>query len=268
MPVLAQITGAVALTALLVGPWWSRIPQPLPASAPAAAQQPMAVFPKSAAQIRPAPPESALRPAHLNLDVQHAFGKAGLSVTIDGEKVLDTTLEGSAKRFKVFGKRAARGFTRTLDLAPGVRVVSVRVRSTSDRFDQARVERFDLESAAVATLRVSADKSGLSVVAERPALQAGQPAPSARGAAPAAAPVLAASQSAALTSASASGTDAAGVMEVLQSLRSMLIAIAGFIASAATGFLVQEFLRSRRGLLFDGTAPLKGPSPASRLRPE
>ena len=36
----------------------------------------------------------------------------------------------------------------------------------------------------------------------------------------------------------------------------MLIAIAGFIASAATGFVVQEFLRRKRGLLFEETAPV------------
>ena len=27
LPLIAQITGAVALTALLVGPWWSRFPE-------------------------------------------------------------------------------------------------------------------------------------------------------------------------------------------------------------------------------------------------
>jgi hypothetical protein len=40
------------------------------------------------------------------------------------------------------------------------------------------------------------------------------------------------------------------VVELVHSLRSMLIAVAGFVASAATGFVVQEFLRRRRDLLF------------------
>jgi hypothetical protein len=38
-------------------------------------------------------------------------------------------------------------------------------------------------------------------------------------------------------------------------VRSVLIAIAGFVASAATGFVVQEYLRARRGLLFAGGEP-------------
>ena len=40
------------------------------------------------------------------------------------------------------------------------------------------------------------------------------------------------------------------MVDLLQSVRSILIAIAGFVASAATGFVVQEYLRTRRGLLF------------------
>ena len=77
-------------------------------------------------------------------------------------------LTGSGKRFGVFGKRAERGFTKSLNLSPGVRVVRVRVRSAADKFDHTRTERFDLDSASVAALQVTADKSGLSVVADRP----------------------------------------------------------------------------------------------------
>jgi hypothetical protein len=45
------------------------------------------------------------------------------------------------------------------------------------------------------------------------------------------------------------------VVDLLQSVRSILIAIAGFVASAATGFVVQEYLRTRRGLLFAAGQP-------------
>ena len=96
---------------------------------------------------------------------------------VDGKPVFDTTLAGSAKRFGVFGKRAEKGFTRSLNLSPGVRVVSVRLRSTADKFDQTRVERFDLDPASVAGMRIAADKSGLSVVAERPPAPERTPAP-------------------------------------------------------------------------------------------
>jgi len=53
---------------------------------------------------------------------------------------------------------------------------------------------------------------------------------------------------------------ASAVIELVQSLRSMLIAIAGFVASAATGFLVQEFLRRRRVLDFDAKPAKRRPA--------
>ncbi len=103
------------------------------------------------------------------------MGGVDLSVTVDGKTAFKSKLDGSGKRFKMFGKRSERGFTHTLDLAPGVRVVRVRVQSADDKFDQTRVERFDLGSASVAALRVTADKSGMSLVANHPAPPAAEP---------------------------------------------------------------------------------------------
>jgi hypothetical protein len=104
----------------------------------------------------------------LNLDVRHSFGSVDLSITVDGKPAFNTKLDGSGKRFKMFGKRSERGFTHTLDLDPGVRVVRVRVKSAEDKFDQTRVERFELGSASVAAIRIAADRSGMSLVADRP----------------------------------------------------------------------------------------------------
>jgi hypothetical protein len=233
MPLVAQISGAVALTALIVGPWWASVPE----QAPAAAQTVPAV---------PASPTSAAQSAHLNLDVRHGFQNVQLTIAVDGKPVLDAALEGSGKRFKVFGKRSERSYTKTLELSPGVRLVRVRVRSAADKFDQARVERFDLSAASVSGLRVAADKSGLTLVADRPA---SAPAPNVTAVssrpdssqAPRPASAVPVSQSRAAT---------ATVIEFLQSLRSMLIGIAGFVASTATAFVVQEWLRSRKSMLF------------------
>lgn len=233
LPIVAQITGAVALTALIVGPWWSRIPDRTAVPPPPLVAQP-SVSQLDAAASRPAPPKTPVRPAHLNLDVRHSFGSVDLSVMVDGRPVLKSTLEGGGKRFGMFGKRAERGFTRTLDLAPGVRVVRVRLRSASDKFDQTRVERFDLASAAVAAIRIAADKSGMSVAADRPSAAVAPPAPV--EATPAIPP-----------SPSAAPQPTGTVVALLQSLRSMLIGIAGFVASTATAFVVQEFLRRRLG---------------------
>ena len=227
-------------------------PSPVPASA--------SVAPASAVPTPALAPEE-LRPAHLNLEVRHSFANVDFSVTVDGKPAFQTTVEGSGKRFKVFGKRSERGYTKTIDLPPGVRLVRVRVLSAADKFDQTRVERFDLGSASVATLRVSADRSGLSLVAERPAgpksapVQAAVPLP-----APTVVPTAASTVPLPATAAPRSPQEANSVVDLLQSVRSILIAIAGFVASAATGFVVQEYLRTRRGLLFAGGEP--GPEQA------
>jgi hypothetical protein len=279
LPMIAQIAGAMALVAAVAMPRWTAAPArsvspspPGPAVVPTSAPAvPAAVAPAAPAPAAPAP--APVRPAHLNLDVRHSLRSVDLSVTVDGRSVLETKLAGSAKRFGVVGKRAERGFTRTLDVDPGVRIVRVRVRSAEDKFDQTRVERFDLDSASVAAMQIAADKSGLSVVADRP------PAPKVPAAPPAApAPVVSASlvpvpqqvqppvraeqTTAAQEAAQAaqSAREANALAELYQSLRSVLIAMAGFIASAATGFLVQEFLRTRKSLIFaqeGGEAPAR-----------
>ena len=225
-------------------------------TAPAAAVATPAAVPAPASEVpTPAPAAADLRPAHLNLEVRHTFKNVDFSVTVDGKPAFETTVDGSGKRFKVFGKRSERGYTKTLDLPPGVRVVRVRVLSAEDKFDQTRVERFDLGSASVATLRVSADRSGLSLVAERPPaprpapVQAAVPLP-----APTVVPTAASTVPVPATAAPRPPQEANTVVDLLQSVRSILIAIAGFVASAATGFVVQEYLRTRRGTLFAGGA--------------
>ena len=291
MPLVAQVTGAVALTALIVGPWWASAPDAIPAptetaaASPAAPVAPPVTAAPAAATSTPVAPAStptpapavAQSPAHLNLDVRHSFGSVHFSVTVDGKPALKTKLEGSGKRFGVFGKRSERGYTRTLDLTPGVHLVRVRVLSADDKFDQTRVERFDLGPSAVASMRISADKSGLTMVAERP--PAPSPAPEHAAAAPVAvppvvavpgsgpgpvpAPVQAANAEVPQGATAASRQDVNAVADLLQSVRSMLIAIAGFVASAATGFVVQEYLRARRGMIF---TPAGAPAPAGDRR--
>jgi hypothetical protein len=280
MPLVAQITGAVALTALIVGPWWSQIPEspaPLQSTStphllPVPLPGPIAPSP---ALIRLDAAGSAAgsdaRPAHLNLDVRHTFGEVDLAVTVDGKTALTNQLDGGGKRFKMFGKRAERGFTHTLDLTPGVHVVRVRLRSPDGEFDQTRVERFDLGSASVAALQVTADKSGMHLVANHPPpppkqqpiappVQATTAVP-----APVTPPVAASAVPIAQATEARTSPAESAVVELVHSLRSMLIAIAGFVASAATGFVVQEFLRRRKGLLF-AEAQAEVPSSMERRR--
>ena len=240
LPLMAQISGAALLLAAVAMPNWSSVAPPSdPTVAPVANAPATAITPPGLTSTPP--PAVPSRPAHLNLDVRHTFRSVDLSVTVDGRRELDTKIEGTAKKFGVFGKRGEKGFTATLDLEPGARVVRVRVRSTADKFDQTRVERFDLGSASVASLRIVAEKSGLSVFADRPPA----PAPQVAGLVPPTspgAPVVHAAPAAMQQQLSAAA-------ELYQVLRQSLIAIAGFVASAATGYLVQEFLRSRKGFL-------------------
>jgi hypothetical protein len=272
LPLIAQITAAIALMAAVTMPRWADVrPVPDPASL-ALPSQPAAASPAPLPRGVAPVPAVVPRPAHLNLDVRHNFRSVDLSVTVDGKPALETKLAGSAKRFGVIGKRAERGFTRTFDVAPGVHLVRVRVRSAADKFDQTRVERFELDSAAVASMRIAADKSGLSVAADRPpvagAPPAAQPAPAAALATAVPVPQpqqpQVPTQAAQMAQAAQAAQEASALAELYQSLRSILIAIAGFIASAATGFVVQEFMRSRRELIF--ATENAGASPADRRR--
>jgi hypothetical protein len=252
MPLVAQITGAVALTALIMGPWWSRVPSALPPKTPSAIQASFVNQP-SAAQATPT------RPAHLNLDVRHSLGDVDLAVTVDGKRALASKLEGSGKRFKFVGKRAERGYTRSLELEPGVRIVQVRMHSASDKFDQTRTERFELGPSAVASMRITADRSGLVVVAQQPSTAtAVDAAPASASRSLTAVPAKAAPVAAAALQVT---QQADALANLVKSIRSMLIAIAGFVASAATGFIVQEFLRSKKNLVFANERRRRGDTP-------
>jgi hypothetical protein len=251
LPLIAQIAGASALVAAVAMPRLAEVPQPPPILQATPTVPPASTVP-AASTVAPAPvvPAPRPRPAHLNLDVRHSFQSVDLSIAVDGRQVLDTTLAGNRKRFGVVGKRAEKSFTKTLDLSPGVRLVRVRVRSEDNKFDQTRVERFDLDSSAVAGMRIAADKSGLSIVAERPAAPEPPVAPRAAQAVQAAQVTQAAAVQIAQAGQVAQAVqEASALAELYQALRNILIAVAGVVASAATGVFVQEFLKSRKSLM-------------------
>ena len=231
LPLLAQICGVAALLAAVAMPNLADAPAPYVAAV-AAAKEPAPEAPSQAL-----PPRSA----HLNLDVRHNFKSVTVTVTIDDERAFDARLEGSGKKFGVFGKREERGHTRTFDLEPGVRVVRVRVHSAADKFDQTRVERFELGPAAVASLRLVVEKAGLAVFADRPPIVQ-PPTPAPRQAALLPVPSV--------PDAPSHPPAPRGVIaELYLTMRSVLIAVAGFVATTAAGFVVQEFLISRKRLL-------------------
>lgn len=254
---VAQLTAAIALIAAVTMPGWSEVS----GTAPAAPATP-AVPSSPATSVTPPPPAAVpadTRPAHLNLDVRHRFRHVDLTVTVDGKRALDTRLEGNGKKFGVFGGRGERQFTRTLDLRPGDRVVTVRLRSTDEKFDHTRAERFELNAAAVATMRIGVDKNGLDVMTDRPPVAAAPPVlPVTASTLPLAPNAPAATASPA--SASAAPAQGGMVVELYQTLRRLLIALAGFIASVAAAYLLEEFLKSRH-VSFAAAAP---PAPPHR----
>jgi hypothetical protein len=249
LPLIAQITGGVALMAALTMPAFQDVAPEGPASAPVAPGAPGAPVAPGAPDA-PATPAVPDRPAHLNLDFRHSFGSVDLSLSVDNKRVLDTKLEGAGRKFGVFGKRGERSFTRSIELAPGARVVRIRVKSEKDDFDHTRVERFDLGSAAVAAMRITVDKTGLDVMTDRP------PAPPVALAAPTPAPPT--SAAVATTAATAAAvTQSSALAELYHTLRQLLIALAGFIASVASGFLFEEYMKSRN------LSPFKEPAPGT-----
>ena len=233
LPLIAQFAGVAALMAAVAMPTMADDPETN--EPPPAASEPVVEERQPNEGTVPTP----VRPAHLNLDVRHNFKLVALTVTIDNAPALDVKIDGSGKRFGMFGKREERLFTKTLDLDPGVRVVRVRVRSTADKFDQTRVERFELGPASVASLRLVVEKSGLAVFADRP--------PVVLTAASALRQAAAIPTPRALTASAARPPSV--LVEIYQMLRSLLIAMAGFVATTAAGYVVQEFLISRKRLL-------------------
>jgi hypothetical protein len=235
LPLLAQMAGVAALLAAVAMPKLSDPTPPPPVVVVTEAVAP-------ADEPEPTPPPEPQRPAHLNLDVRHTFKSVNLTVTIDDKRELDTKLDGNGKKFGVFGQREERGYTRTFDLEPGIRVVRVRVHSPSDKFDQTRVERFELGSASVASLRLAVEKSGMSVFADRPPIvQAWRPAPQPRRASMMAVP--------AAPMAPPNEQPSGVLVELYRTLRSVLIAVAGFIATTAAAFVIEGFLNTRKRLL-------------------
>lgn len=259
LPLIAQITGAFALIAAVTMPQWT-VGDPPAIGLPLAVETPAALAAPVAAEV-PVPATAPARPAHLNLDLRHNFRSVDLTVTVDSKRVLDTKLEGAGKKFGVFGRRAERSYTRTLDLQPGARVVRLHIKNAEEKFEHTRVERFDLGPASVATMRIDIEKSGLSVIADRPVTPAPAPgaAPPAESApttatAAAAPPALHPAQASQAAQAAAQATqeaqEASALAALYQSLRSILITLAGLIGSTATAFVVQEFLKQRKVVHF------------------
>ena len=151
--------------------------------------------------------------ATLNLVCRHNLGAADLSVYIDGKLSYKGQISGSAKkRFGIFEKRVKGAFSKSLAVPYGEHIVQVHLRSAADGFDQTKRCGVNLLPGKEATLLIATQRSGMSLVYQGP-------------------PVAPAKDA---------GSDYSG------SVRSVLVTVFGSAVSAAIGFIVQEFLRSRK----------------------
>ncbi len=149
----------------------------------------------------------------LNIVCRHDLRSGRIAVVLDGESIYSGKLSGvERRRFGVLDKRVEGLFSKTLTVPSGEHVLTVNVSSDADGYDQTRQAEVNFSSGRVATLRVTAQRGSLSLAYQGPA-----------------------------PTAASSGTP-----DYIRPIRSILFTAAGSVASAAIGFMVQEFLKSRK----------------------
>ena len=150
--------------------------------------------------------------ATLNLICRHDLRSADISVSIDGRTIYTDHISASPKKlFAILGKREET-FSKSLTVPPGEHVVQVHLSSATDGFDQTKQRELNLRPGTETTLRIDAHRNGMSLVYPGPAT---------------------------------SPTNNLG-SAFPDSLRSILVTLLGSAVSAAIGFVVQDFLRSRK----------------------
>lgn len=152
--------------------------------------------------------------ATLTVAGHHGFRRAEVSISIDGD--LKSTYEVSGSQKKRFGflPKVDGNFSHSLRVSPGEHTVKVRFHSLTDSTDITRQCRVTVEPRTESTVFVNADRGLLSLAFAGPAPRTkADPAPS------------------------------SGYATMLQSV---FMAIAGSALSATVGFVVQDFLKSRK----------------------
>jgi len=203
-----NITGPADEATTEPQPWWRRLVHRIP---------PKAWFAIAAAILALAGlvfyPAASRTPATLNVILRHNFRSAELSVLIDGRVAFTQQVSGSVKkRFGILDKRAEGEFSKTLSVSAGEHVVQIHVRSAAEGVDQTKQVGVNLLPKSDATVAISAQRSGMSVSYQGPPV----------------APVQ---------------DNANGLYSTV---RSIALTIFGSAVSATIGFMVQEFLRSKK----------------------
>ena len=149
----------------------------------------------------------------LNLVCRHSFQSADLTVSVDGKVAYSDQSSGTVKkRFGFLDKKVEGTLSKALSMPLGKHTVRVSLKSTSDQFDQTRQIAVNLVSGRESTVTITAQRGDLLLAYDGAPLVAG------------------------VESASAGSS----------AIWSVLMTVMGAVASAAIGFMVQEFLRSRK----------------------
>lgn len=148
----------------------------------------------------------------LNLICHHNFQNGEITVFVDGNPSYTNHISGTLKkRFGVFGKRFEGTFSASLAVSSGEHSIQVHVISASDRFDQTKTCEINAERGKDGALVIDAQRAEMSLAYEG----------------------------------AATTTKALG-SSIADTLHSILITLGGSAASAAIGFFVQDFLRSKK----------------------
>lgn len=156
--------------------------------------------------------------ATLTVAGHHGFRRAEVLIFVDGDKEAKFEVSGSAKkRFGVLQKTEG-SFSRSLRVGPGAHTVRVEFQSLTDNSDFTRECHVNVQTGAESTVYVNADRGflSLSFASGSPSRPKSDPEPS------------------------------SGYAKMLQSV---FMAIAGSALSATVGFVVQDFLRSRKAVV-------------------
>ncbi len=153
--------------------------------------------------------------ATLTVAGRHSFRQTEISIWVDGDLKSTFEVSGSAKKKLGVFQKVDGSFSRSLRVGAGDHTVRVRVHSLGDGSDIVRQCQASVQSGTESTVYVNADRGLLSLGFASGAPRT-KPEPE-----------------------SSSG----GYMKMMQSV---LMAIAGSALSATVGFLVQDFLKSRK----------------------